>query len=81
MAKAREWTSRNGGTVTVEHCTIYGTKREAVGTVREVLDDSQSQTDKMLAWLDGELQEGTCPEFLAAIRKVREKFIEITAAE
>lgn len=25
--------------MTVEHCTIYGTKRETVGTVREVLPD------------------------------------------
>ena len=34
-------------------------------------EDAQAQTNQFLAWLDGELREGTCPEFLAAIRKVR----------
>ncbi len=30
-----------------------------------------------MAWLDSEVQEGTCPEFLAAIRKVRDKFAQL----
>ncbi len=30
-----------------------------------------------MAWLDSEVQEGTCPEFLAAIRKVRDKFSQL----
>ena len=30
-----------------------------------------------MAWLDSEVQEGTCPEFLAAIRKVRDKFSKL----
>ena len=42
MAKAKEWTSRNGGTVTVEHQTIYGTKRTVVETVREVLPENSA---------------------------------------
>lgn len=39
MAKAREWTSRDGGSLIVEHQTIYGTKRWTVETVREVIPD------------------------------------------
>lgn len=46
---AREWTSRNGGTVTVEHCTIHGTKRETVETVREVLPDERPEIDRLKA--------------------------------
>jgi hypothetical protein len=31
-------------------------------------------------WLNHETKEGTCPEFLAAIRKVREKLAELDEA-
>ena len=43
MTKAREWTSRDGGSLTVEHQTIYGTKRTTVETVREVIPDHESK--------------------------------------
>jgi hypothetical protein len=39
--------------------------------------NAHTQIDEFQHWLDLELIEGTCPEFLAAIRKVRAKFVEI----
>ena len=34
----------------------------------------------MKRWLQSELKEGTCPEYLAAIRKVQEKLTELDEA-
>jgi hypothetical protein len=42
MPKPREWSSRNGGSIIVEHQTIYGTKRTVVETVREVLPEDSA---------------------------------------
>ena len=42
MHQPRNWTSKDGGSLVVEHSTIHGTKRETVGAVREVFEDQET---------------------------------------
>jgi hypothetical protein len=41
----------------------------------DVLQEYHNRIDVFRRWLDSELNEGTCPKFIAAIKKVQDKFL------
>jgi hypothetical protein len=51
--------------------------RSELSMLVDILQEYHNRIDVFTKWLEAELNDGTCPEFLAAIRKVQDRFLSL----